>query len=124
MKGRADSSNITRRYEPFRDERGEWSFEIREYQADLNLITPSDVPATPSPSEAYRVVVFLEGYIQEKRAPETGQRMHSMSSTSLRLRQKLKPWQKRSERSQIAVRTSPSHVTREPHRDGSVSVTM
>jgi hypothetical protein len=68
MKGRADSSNITRRYEPFRDERGEWSFEIREYQADLNLITPSDVPATPSPSEAYRVVVFLEGYIQEKKS--------------------------------------------------------
>jgi hypothetical protein len=61
-------SNFERRYESFRDDGGEWSFEIQEYQADLNLITPSDVPATLTPKEAYRAAVFLEGFIQEKKS--------------------------------------------------------
>jgi hypothetical protein len=68
MRNQADSSNFEKRYEPFRDGGGEWSFEMQEYQADLNSITPSDVPATPTPKEAYRAVVFLEGFIQEKKS--------------------------------------------------------
>jgi hypothetical protein len=68
MRNQADSSNFEKRYEPFRDDGGEWSFEIQEYQGDLNLITSSDVPATLTPKEAYRAVVFLEGFIQEKKS--------------------------------------------------------
>ncbi|AZQ13772.1 hypothetical protein [Halorubrum sp. PV6] len=68
MRSQIDPSNFEKRYESFRDDDGEWSFEIQEYHADLNLITPSDVPATLSPKEAYRAAVFLEGFIQEKKS--------------------------------------------------------
>jgi len=61
------SSAFEKRYEPFRDSCGGWTFEIREYQTDLNSITSIDVPSEPDPKEAYRAVVFLEGFIQEKK---------------------------------------------------------
>ena len=70
MRNQIGPSNFEKRYESFRDDDGEWSFEIQEYQADLNLITPSDVPATLTPKEAYRAAVFLEGFIQEKKSTE------------------------------------------------------
>ena len=68
MRSQIDPSNFEKRYESFRDDDGEWSFEIQEYHADLDLITPSDVPTTLSPKEAYRAAVFLEGFIQEKKS--------------------------------------------------------
>lgn len=57
-----------KRYDPFCDASGEWNFEIREYQDDLNMIVPSDIPPDPDPQEAYRAAVFLEGYIEEQKA--------------------------------------------------------
>lgn len=68
MRHQTGSSNLGKRYEPFRDDNGEWAFEIQEYQADLNSIAPSNVPADPGPEEAYRAVVFLEGFIQDQKS--------------------------------------------------------
>lgn len=67
MKNRR-SFDFEKRYEPFRDPWGGWAFEIREYQTDLNSIAPIDVPPDPDPEEAYRAVVFFEGFIQDKKS--------------------------------------------------------
>jgi len=56
-----------RRYEPFLDASGSWTFDIREYRSDLNSIVPTDLSPDPGPQEAYRAAVFLEGFIQERR---------------------------------------------------------
>lgn len=47
---------------------GSWSFEIREYRRDLNSISHVDVSPDPSPDEAYRAAVFLEGYVRGRKA--------------------------------------------------------
>jgi hypothetical protein len=91
MRNQIGPSNFEKRYESFRDDDGEWSFEIQEYQADLNLITPSDVPATLTPKEAYRVVVFLEGFIQKKRVQRSSRTVRLISSASLSPLGKLRP---------------------------------
>jgi hypothetical protein len=57
-----------RRYAEFRDAAGSWTFEIRNYQSDLNAIVPTDVAPDPDPRESYRAAVFLEGFIQEQRS--------------------------------------------------------
>jgi hypothetical protein len=56
-----------RRYADFRDASGSWTFEIREYRNDIESIVPIEVPRNPSPQEAYRTAVFLEGFIQEQK---------------------------------------------------------
>ena len=64
MRSSTDISAFGKRYDSFRDSSGEWAFDIRKYQTDLNLIVPVDVSAEPGPQEAYRTVVFLEGFIE------------------------------------------------------------
>lgn len=64
---RADSSIFLRRYAEFRDASGSWRFEIQEYLTDLNAIVPVDVPPNPTPEQAYRTAVFLEGYIEQQK---------------------------------------------------------
>lgn len=86
MRNQIGTSNFGKRYESFRDDCGEWAFEIQEYQTDLNSIAPSNVPADPSPKEAYRVVVFLEGFIQDQKSTgdwsdSTLERFESFEST-------------------------------------------
>lgn len=63
-----DTPTYEKRYDSLCDASGEWQFEIREYQSDLNLIVPSNIPPDPDPQEAYRAAVFLEGYIEEQKA--------------------------------------------------------
>ena len=60
-----------RRYDEFCDDSGSWLFEIREYHGDLNSIAPIDIPPDPTPQEAYRAVVFLEGFIQEQKSTKS-----------------------------------------------------
>ena len=43
-----------RRYEPFLDASGTWTFDVREYRSDLNSIVPTDLSPHPGPQEAYR----------------------------------------------------------------------
>lgn len=62
---------FARRYSEFRDASGSWTFEIWEYQSDLNSVVPADVSADPGPQEAYRAAVFLEGFIQEQKSTGT-----------------------------------------------------
>lgn len=57
-----------KRYGAFRDTSGSWAFEIREYHDDLNSIVPENIAPDPTPQEAYRAAVFLEGFIQEQRS--------------------------------------------------------
>ena len=59
---------LRKRYDAFLDASGSWTIDIREYQSDLNSIAPVDVPPDPSPEEAYRTAVFLEGFIQEQKS--------------------------------------------------------
>lgn len=59
---------FARRYEEFRDDSGAWSFEIREYRTDLESIGPVDLSPDPTPREAYRAAVFLEGFIREQKS--------------------------------------------------------
>ncbi|MEF8901877.1 MAG: hypothetical protein V5A25_11735 [Halovenus sp.] len=56
---------FAKRYKQFRDDSGSWTFELREYQADLNSIASVDISPDPDSQEAYRAAVFLEGFIQE-----------------------------------------------------------
>lgn len=64
---RASTPGQLNRYAEFRDDSESWTFEIREYQNDLSSIVPADVPPDPSPGEAYRAAVFLEGFIQDRK---------------------------------------------------------
>lgn len=57
---------FAKRYEQFRDDSGSWTFELREYQADLNSIASVDISPDPDSREAYRAAVFLEGFIEEQ----------------------------------------------------------
>ncbi len=57
-----------RRYAEFRDASGAWTFEIQEYQTDLNSLVPVDIPPSPDPQEAYQAAVFLEGFIEEQKS--------------------------------------------------------
>ncbi|WP_143420544.1 hypothetical protein [Halorubrum sp. Ib24] len=68
MKRTSDTPTYEKRYDSLCDASGEWKFEIREYQNDLNSIVPSDIPPDPNPQEAYRAAVFLEGFIEEQKA--------------------------------------------------------
>ena len=61
------STVFARRYADFRDASGSWTFETREYRGDIDSIVPVEVPLNPSPEEAYRMAVFLEGFIQEEK---------------------------------------------------------
>lgn len=65
---KSNSSIYKKRYDSLRDASGEWKFEIQEYQSDLNSIIPSTISPDPSPQEAYRAAVFLEGFIEEQKA--------------------------------------------------------
>lgn len=56
-----------RRYAEFQDASGSWTFEIEEYQTDINSIIPVDISSAPDRQEAYRAAVFLEGFIEEQK---------------------------------------------------------
>jgi len=62
-----DTAAVLSRYRELRNESGAWTFEIHEYQTDLNSIVPRGVPSDPNPQNAYRAAVFLEGFIQEQK---------------------------------------------------------
>jgi hypothetical protein len=64
---RTDDPVVRARYDPFLDASGSWTVDVREYRDDLDSIVPVDVPPDPGPQEAYRVAVFLDGFIQEQR---------------------------------------------------------
>jgi hypothetical protein len=74
------------RYAEFRDASGSWTFEIEEYQEDINSITPVDISSAPDRQEAYRAAVFLEGFIEEQKraghwSPDSLDRFESFEST-------------------------------------------
>ncbi len=62
-----------RRFEQYRDSSGAWTFDIADYAADLDAVTPGGATAEPTPANAYRMAVYLEGII------ETHQRTDSWS---------------------------------------------
>jgi hypothetical protein len=68
VRSQSGSSTFERRFTEFRDASGSWTFEIREYQDDLNSIVPTAISSTPDSHEAYRTAVFLEGFILKHKA--------------------------------------------------------
>lgn len=68
MNAHEDTDRFTsgRRYDEYRDATGAWTFEIGDYLEDLNVLTPVTISPDPTPQEAYRAAVFLEGFIQKQ----------------------------------------------------------
>ena len=70
IRSRPGSPTFERRFAEFRDASGSWTFEIRDYQDDLNSIVPTAISSPPDSHEAYRTAVFLEGFILKHKAAE------------------------------------------------------
>jgi len=64
MRNATEVSQLGSRYDSLRDSSGEWTFDITDYQTDLNALSPVDVSSEPRPREAYSAAVFLEGFIE------------------------------------------------------------
>jgi hypothetical protein len=61
-----DDSGFPRRYDRYRDGSGSWTFDIAEYEDDLEPLIPGGTPSDPTPEEAYQMAVYLEGFIEKR----------------------------------------------------------
>ena len=62
-----DVSSVPKRYDQYRTSSGTWAFDIAEYKTDLESLIPGDASSDPTPEEAYRMAVYLEGFIETHR---------------------------------------------------------
>ena len=62
-----DASDFPRRYDQYRDSSGSWTFDIAEYEDDLEPLIPGSTSSDPTPEEAYQMAVYLEGFIERQR---------------------------------------------------------
>lgn len=63
---RSDAFVSSRRYDRYRDDAGSWVFDVAEYGADLESLVPGGGSVDPTPEEAYRMAVYLEGFIERQ----------------------------------------------------------
>jgi hypothetical protein len=61
-----DASDFPRRYDQYRDSSGSWTFDIAEYEDDLEPLIPGSTSSDPTPEEAYQMAVYLEGFIERQ----------------------------------------------------------
>jgi hypothetical protein len=61
-----DASDFPRRYDQYRDSSGSWTFDIAEYEDDLERLIPGSTSSDPTPEEAYQMAVYLEGFIERQ----------------------------------------------------------
>jgi hypothetical protein len=81
-----DASSFRRRYNQYRDSSGSWTFDIAEYEDDLDSLIPGGVSSDPTPSEAYQMAVYLEGFVEQQQrasnwSDETLDRFETFDST-------------------------------------------
>lgn len=63
----AGGATFTRRYDQYRDDSGAWTFDIAAYRDDLEALVPEGAFPDPTPAEAYQMVVYLEGFIEQQK---------------------------------------------------------
>jgi hypothetical protein len=81
-----DASDLPRRYDQYRDSSGSWTFDIAEYEDDLESLIPGSTSSDPTPEEAYQMAVYLEGFIERQQrtsnwSDETLDRFEAFEST-------------------------------------------
>jgi hypothetical protein len=62
----AEGATFARRYDQYRDDSGAWTFDIAEYEDDLESLIPGSISSDPTPAEAYQMAVYLEGFIERQ----------------------------------------------------------
>jgi hypothetical protein len=81
-----DASDFPRRYDQYRDNSGSWTFDVAEYEDDLEPLIPGSTSSDSTPEEAYQMAVYLEGFIERQqrtsnRSDEALDRFEAFEST-------------------------------------------